>query len=190
MASKTAGTPYWFHVFQSMVFDGTLATLDGGAVKSYIAIKAHASFQDGVCGPGLKRIGELVGQSPRQVQRHIDALVRAGLLSRERRGRRNLYKVVEQFIVNGADAEWVYQPRGVSGLSEAFELVSSGKGHPDLRIKLETTTTTTTTTATLELVEQKNDFTNIRANDGAKTSKILNGHLDRIKSQSGDMDDI
>lgn len=189
MTSKASSTPYWFHVFQSMVFDGTLATLDGGAVKSYIAIKAHASLQDGACGPGLERIGKLVGQSPRQVQRHIEVLVRAGLLSRERRGRSNLYRVVEKFIVNGADAEWVYRPRGVSGLSEAFELVSSGKGHPDLRIRLETTTTTTTT-ATLELVEQIRDLTDIRATDEARIGRVLNGHLDRIRSKNGDTGDI
>ncbi|MFI8380699.1 helix-turn-helix domain-containing protein [Pseudomonas sp. NPDC079086] len=192
MSSIKSATPSWFHVFQEMVFDGTLSTLDGGALKTYIAIKGHAGLQDGICWPGLDRIGKLTGHSPRQVQRHLEALERAGLLSRERQGRKNRYRIIEKFSVNGSNVEWQYRPFGVRGLGDVLEHARSGQAHPELHIRLETTTTTTTT-ATVELIDPRapsRDLTSAQGIDG-RMGRLLEQHLRRIKpQQNDDMGDI
>lgn len=186
MSSVKSAAPSWFHVFQEMVFDGTLSKLDGGALKTYIAIKGHAGLQDGICWPGLDRIGKLTGQSPRQVQRHIEALERAELLSRERKGRKNQYRIIEKFSVNGSNVEWQYRPFGVRGLGDALKHARSGQAHPELRIRLETTTTiiaTTATRATIELIdpgESTRDLTSTHGIDG-RIGRVLERHLNRVK---------
>lgn len=181
-----AATPYWTHLFQEMVFEGTLAQLEGSAFKVYVVIKAHASLKDGVCAPGLTRISRLSGQSPRQVLRHIATLEKAGLLVREKKGRSNRYKIIEKFNIDGAVVEWLYIPLSVTGLTKTLEQATQGTKHPEIRARVNAATTHP---ATIELAQTFTDPASPHAAGNSKMAQIFMKHRDRINAKKSDTHD-
>lgn len=86
----------WFHLFRSMIASGTLARMNGGAIKAYLVIRSHANLHDGQSFPGMARIAELAGLSARQAIDSVQELVELGLVTKQKRGRQNIYSLQDE----------------------------------------------------------------------------------------------
>lgn len=109
----------WFHVFKDMIDSGDMAKLPATAVKIYLVIKAHINFTTGCSFPALETIVEKSGVSRAQVMRDLKALEDKGYLTKEKRGRSNVYHLREKIEIKddtgrpAAVATWDYLPGGV-----------------------------------------------------------------------------
>lgn len=122
--SPAGDSPGWFHVFKARIHRGDLAKLPSGAVATLLCVKAHSNHHTGVCDVGIDRLSQLSGRGPRQVMRDLDALEKAGWMTRGRKGRKNRYQIQEQFRVDDAGdsiAKWPYVPSGVRELTNLFK---------------------------------------------------------------------
>lgn len=110
----------WFHFFRDMVESGDLARMDGSVVKVYLTIKAYVNFNSGSAFPSIDTIAENSGMSNRQVIRAIDMLETMGYITKEKRGRSNIYTLREKIDIKdssgikAAIASWDYAPSTVS----------------------------------------------------------------------------
>lgn len=110
----------WFHVFRDMVENGDVAKMGPHAVTVYLVIKAHTNFSTGRAFPALETIVEKSGISESQVKRSIKALEELGYVSKEKKGRNNIYTLREKVQVTDehgrptAMATWDYLPSSVS----------------------------------------------------------------------------
>lgn len=110
----------WFHFFRDMVESGDLARMDGSVVKVYLTIKAYVNFNSGSAFPSIDTIAENSGMSNRQVIRAIDMLETMGYITKEKRGRSNIYTLREKIDIKDgsgiktAIASWDYAPSTVS----------------------------------------------------------------------------
>lgn len=110
----------WFHVFKSMVDSGDVAKMGANAVTVYLVIKSYTNFSTGEAFPSVELIAEKSGFGTRQVLRELKTLEENGYLTKEKKGRRNIYTLREKVsIVDGdgrpnAVATWDYLPSTVS----------------------------------------------------------------------------
>ena len=109
----------WFHVFKAMIDSGELAKMDGSTVKVYLVVKAHTNFSTGRAFPALDTITEKAGLSLSQVQRCLKQLEQHGYISKEKKGRSNVYTLREKIQIEdgtgrpAAVATWDYLPSSV-----------------------------------------------------------------------------
>jgi DNA-binding transcriptional MocR family regulator len=109
----------WFHVFKAMIDSGELAKMDGSTVKVYLVVKAHTNFATGRAFPAIETIAEKSGMSTRQVIRCIESLAEMGYITKEKKGRTNLYTLREKIQIEDeqgrptAVATWDYLPSSV-----------------------------------------------------------------------------
>lgn len=109
----------WFHIFNAMVESGDVAKMGPHAVTVYLVIKAHTNFSTGRAFPGIETIVEKSGVSKRQVIRSLEALETLGYLTKEKKGRNNIYRLREKIEVMDKDgrpaavATWDYLPSTV-----------------------------------------------------------------------------
>lgn len=110
----------WFHVFKDMIDSGDLAKIGPHAFAVYAVIKAHTNFATGCAFPSIETIVEKSGISLAQVKREMKVLVEHGYISKEKRGRNNIYTLREKVQIKDEDgrptaaATWDYIPNGVT----------------------------------------------------------------------------
>jgi transcriptional antiterminator len=110
----------WFHVFRSMVENGDVAKMGTPAVVVYLVIKAHTNYATGRTFPSVETIAEKAGISTRQVIRSLKVLQEFEYITKERKGRSNLYTLRERIDLKDEDgqqaavASWDYLPSTVS----------------------------------------------------------------------------
>lgn len=118
-ASSLKADTSWFHVFSAMVRDGDCKVIGAFAVVVYLVVKAHTNFKTGYAFPEITTIVEKSGISRRQVIKSLKVLEDHGYLSREKKGRRNLYRLREKIEIRdqagrpAAVATWNYLPSAV-----------------------------------------------------------------------------
>lgn len=109
----------WFHVFRSMVMNGEVAKMGPIAYTIYCVIKAHTNFNTGHSFPSIETIVEKSGASRATVMRELVNLEKFGYVTKEKRGRHNLYQLRERVEIMDehgrpqAVATWDYLPAGV-----------------------------------------------------------------------------
>ncbi len=109
----------WFHVFKAMIDSGELGRMDGSTVKVYLVVKAHTNFSTGRAFPALETVAEKSGLSLSQVQRCLKQLEKHGYISKEKKGRNNVYVLREKIQIDdghgrpAAVATWDYLPSSV-----------------------------------------------------------------------------
>lgn len=111
---------HWFHVFKSMIDSGDVAAMGPLATTVYLVIKAHANYASGFAFPSLETISEKSGISLAQVKRELKTLETHNYITKEKRGRNNIYRLREKIDITDeagrpqAVASWDYLPSGVS----------------------------------------------------------------------------
>jgi DNA-binding transcriptional ArsR family regulator len=109
----------WFHVFREMIENGDVAKMGATATTVYLVIKAHTNFSTGTAFPALETIGLKAGMSVDTVERAIKVLVEHGYITKEKKGRSNLYTLREKIELKdesgrpAAVATWDYLPSSV-----------------------------------------------------------------------------
>lgn len=109
----------WFHVFRDMIESGDVARMGAHAVTVYLVIKAHTNFSTGRAFPSIETIVEKSGVSLAQVKRCLATLEAYGYITKEKRGRNNLYTLREKVQITDehgrplAAATWDYLPSTV-----------------------------------------------------------------------------
>lgn len=109
----------WFHVFKAMIDSGELAKMEGSTVKVYLVVKAHTNFSTGRAFPALETIADKSGMSIAQVKRCLKQLEEHGYISKEKKGRSNVYTLREKIHIEdgqgrpAAVATWDYLPSSV-----------------------------------------------------------------------------
>jgi DNA-binding transcriptional ArsR family regulator len=106
----------WFHIFRTMIANGDMGP---HAFATYCVIKAHTNFSTGRSFPSLELIAEKTGISLAQVKRELKTLESMDYLTKEKKGRSNLYQLREKVEIQDAHgrpqavATWDYLPSGV-----------------------------------------------------------------------------
>ncbi len=106
----------WFHVFKAMVDSGDIAKLGPYAVTTYLVIKSYTNFSTGRSFPSVETIAEKSGISIPQVKRCLVTLEESGYITREKKGRNNVYTLREKIEFTdpqgrpAAVATWDYLP--------------------------------------------------------------------------------
>lgn len=95
----------WFHVVRGMVTDGEIKKVGAVAFCVYLVLKAHTDLTSGAARPSIPLIADLIGVSEDTVLRAQKVLVEHGLLRIEKRGRSNVYSVVEKIQMVNPDGE-------------------------------------------------------------------------------------
>jgi DNA-binding transcriptional MocR family regulator len=109
----------WFHVFRSMVDNGDVARMGPYSTTIYLVIKTYANYSTGTAFPSVDLITEKSGISKRQVIKSLSELETAGYITKEVRGRSNVYTLREKVEIKGPDgrpeavATWDYIPKHV-----------------------------------------------------------------------------
>lgn len=109
----------WFHVFHAMIEQGDLAEMGPHAFAIYAVIKSYTNFSTGRAFPGVETIAAKSGISIAQVKRELKTLEGLGYISKEKRGRSNVYTLREKIHVTDehgrpqAVATWDYLPSSV-----------------------------------------------------------------------------
>lgn len=123
----------WFHVFKSMIDSGDVATMGPHAVTVYLVIKAYTNFSTGRSFPAIETICEKSGISDKQVRRELKTLETHGYITKERKGRNNVYTLREKVDIHDdqgqqyAVATWDYLPTTVKNtVANLKNLVMSG----------------------------------------------------------------
>lgn len=95
----------WIHVVRGLIQEGEIAKVGAVAFCVYVAIKSHTDLQTGNAWPSIATLATQVGVSSDTVERSLKKLVAAGLLKVEKRGRSNLYSVIEKIQMVSQDGE-------------------------------------------------------------------------------------
>lgn len=109
----------WFHVFKAMVDNGDVAKLGPYAVTVYLVIKSYTNFSTGRSFPSVETIAEKSGISDKQVKRCLVTLEDSGYITKEKKGRNNVYTLREKIEFTdqagrpAAVATWDYLPSTV-----------------------------------------------------------------------------
>lgn len=109
----------WFHVFKAMVDNGDIAKLGPYATTVYLVIKAYTNFATGRSFPSVETIAEKSGISDKQVKRCLTTLEDSGYITKEKKGRNNIYTLREKVEFTDQDgrpaavATWDYLPSTV-----------------------------------------------------------------------------
>ena len=114
-----AATTTWFHIFKAMIDNGDVAKMGPFAATVYMVVKAHTNFSTGRSFPGIETIAEKAGISRRQVINAITTLVELNYITKEKKGRQNVYTLREKIQIAdekgrpAAVASWDYLPNTV-----------------------------------------------------------------------------
>ena len=106
----------WFHIFKAMIDNGNVAKLGPYAVTVYLVIKSYTNFSTGRAFPSVETIAEKSGISAPQVKRCLVILENTGYITREKKGRSNVYTLREKVEFTDKDgrpaavATWDYLP--------------------------------------------------------------------------------
>ena len=106
----------WFHIFKAMIDNGDVAKLGPYAVTVYLVIKSYTNFSTGRAFPSVETIAEKSGISAPQVKRCLVILENTGYITREKKGRSNVYTLREKVEFTDKDgrpaavATWDYLP--------------------------------------------------------------------------------
>ena len=109
----------WFHVFKAMIDSGDAAAIGPHALALYVVIKSYTNFTTGRAFPRLELLAEKSGMSLAMVKKCIKKLEEFGYISKEKRGRRNTYRLREKIDITddtgrpAAVATWDYLPSTV-----------------------------------------------------------------------------
>jgi len=109
----------WFHIFRDMIESGDVAKIGPHAVTVYLVIKAHTNFSTGRAFPAIETIVEKSGVSVAQVKRELKTLEAFGYITKEKKGRHNVYTLREKVSIKSDDgrpaavATWDYLPSSV-----------------------------------------------------------------------------
>lgn len=87
---------HWFHLVRGLIYRGEIARIGAVAWAVYCSVKAHTKMDTGDSYPSIERIANQVGVSHDTVQRALKRLVEHGLLKVEKRGRNNIYSLIEK----------------------------------------------------------------------------------------------
>jgi DNA-binding transcriptional ArsR family regulator len=110
----------WFHIFKTMIDSGDAAKMGPHAFTVYCVVKAHTNFSTGRAFPAIETIAEKSGVSIAQVKRSLATLEQCGYITKEKKGRSNLYTLREKVEIQDgtgrptAVATWDYLPTGVT----------------------------------------------------------------------------
>ena len=123
----------WFHIFRTMIANGDMAKMGPHAFATYCVIKAHTNFSTGRSFPSLELIAEKTGISLAQVKRELKTLEGMDYLTKEKKGRSNLYQLREKVEIQDAHgrpqavATWDYLPSGVqAAIADLKNVMVSG----------------------------------------------------------------
>jgi DNA-binding transcriptional ArsR family regulator len=123
----------WFHIFRAMIENGDMAKMRPNAFAVYCVIKAHTNFSTGRSFPSLELIAEKTGISLAQVKRELKTLEDMGYVTKEKKGRSNLYQLREKVEIQDAYgrpqavATWDYLPSGVqAAIADLKNVMVSG----------------------------------------------------------------
>lgn len=95
----------WIHLVRGLIKNGEIAKVGTVAFCVYVAIKAHTDLDTGNAWPSIALLAEQVGVSKDTVERSLKKLVSAGLLKVEKRGRSNVYSVIEKIAITTQSGE-------------------------------------------------------------------------------------
>lgn len=136
----------WFHIVRSMFHRQEVAAMGAIGFTVYAAIKSHTDFRSGEAFPSIAVLAREVGVSQDSVLRAVKHLRELGVLRVEKRGRRNVYRLIERVPVSDADgavvatAERPYTPSGFSDfVRQLQEFAERGNLPPDKAITLNIT---------------------------------------------------
>jgi len=111
---KVNGT--WFHVLRSFSHDKEIAKIGTMALAVYIVIKGHTDFHTGSAFPSIPVIAEQIGVTDDTIRLALKQLVKHGWLTVGKKGRSNLYSVVEKVHIDGQDGQrWATAERKYVG---------------------------------------------------------------------------
>lgn len=122
---KVNGT--WFHVLRSFSHDKEISKIGTMALAVYIVIKGHTDFHTGSAFPSIPVIAEQIGVTDDTIRLALKQLVKHGWLTVGKKGRSNLYSVVEKVHIddrNGqrwATAERKYVGKEFQGFVEELQ---------------------------------------------------------------------
>lgn len=123
----------WFHVFRAMIESGDLAKMEGSDIKVYLCVKSYTNFSTGRAFPLIETIMKGTGLSDKQVRRCLVRLAEMGYIVKEKKGRKNFYRLREKVSINSeagrpiATASWDYLPNAVKdAVSELKNMLVSG----------------------------------------------------------------
>ena len=108
----------WFHVFVSMIENGTLPKWDPTRLRSTWS-KAYTNWKTGKAFPSIETIAEKSGISRRQVINSLATLAENGYIDKTKVGRKNSYTLREKITLKdqegrpAAFATWDYLPSTV-----------------------------------------------------------------------------
>jgi DNA-binding transcriptional ArsR family regulator len=123
----------WFHIFRTMIANGDVAKMGPHSFTVYAVIKAHTNFSTGRAFPSLELIAEKSGISIAQIKRELKTLEEMGYVSKEKKGRSNIYQLREKIEIQDAHgrpqavATWDYLPSGVqAAIADLKNVMVSG----------------------------------------------------------------
>lgn len=134
----------WFHIFKAMVDNGDVAKMGPYAVTTYLVIKSFTNFKTGYAFPSIETIAEKSGISAIQVKRCLKTLEENGYITKERRGKNNIYRLREkvEFIDDAgrpaAVATWDYLPSTIDAARaelKNFKLTGKEEGLQVIQIE-------------------------------------------------------
>lgn len=93
----------FFQLFNAMISEGMIADIGVYAFAVYASIKSHINYSTNEGFPSVELIAKLTGMVTRQVIRSIVILEEKGLVTKEKHGRKNHYKLNELFNIQSGD---------------------------------------------------------------------------------------
>ena len=100
--SELSSNLRFFQVFNAMIAEGMIADI-GVYSFVYTAIKSHINYSTGEAFPSIELIAKLTGMTDRQAIKSLAVLEQKGLVTKERHGRKNHYKLNELFNIQRGD---------------------------------------------------------------------------------------
>lgn len=123
----------WFHIFRTMIANGDVARMGPHAFTVYAVIKAHTNFSTGRAFPSIELIAEKSGISVAQIKRELKTLEEMGYVTKEKKGRSNIYQLREKIEIQDAHgrpqavATWDYLPSSVqAAIADLKNVMVSG----------------------------------------------------------------
>ena len=101
--SELSSNLRFFQVFNAMIAEGMIADIGVYSFAVYTAIKSHINYTTGDAFPSIELIAKLTGMTDRQAIKSLAVLEQKGLVTKERHGRKNHYKLNELFNIQKGD---------------------------------------------------------------------------------------
>lgn len=117
----------WFHVVRSMIMRGKLRDMGVNAWAVYTVLKAHTALDTGKSWPSQSRIADLLGISVDTVARATDTLVEMNIVTKQKHGNKNIYRLTEEIPMTTQQGDLVavaardYSPMGFKGFVDELQ---------------------------------------------------------------------